>query len=167
MYDKLTKNDIKNMEAEIEHRTLVQRKELIEAVKEAREHGDLSENFEYYASRREKNQNESRIAYLKRMINTAHIIDDSSKDDEVGINNTVELFFEEQNMVKNLTIVTNVRGNSLENKVSLESPIGKALIGKKQGDRVKVSVNDNFSYYVVINRIIKDLPDDIDKINSF
>ncbi len=167
MYDKLTRNDIKNMEAEIEHRTLVQRKELIEAVKEARAHGDLSENFEYYGDKREKNQNESRIAYLKRMINTADIIDDSSKDDEVGINNTVELFFEEQNMVRNLTIVTNVRGNSLEDKISLESPIGKALIGKKQGDRVKVSVNDNFSYYVVINKIIKDLPDDVDKINSF
>lgn len=167
MYDKLTKNDIKRMQEEIEDRTLVKRKELIEAVKEARAHGDLSENFEYYAAKREKNQNESRIAYLKKMINTADIIDDSSKADEVGINNTVELLFEEQGMVKTLTIVTNVRGNSLENKVSLESPIGKAIIGKKLGERVKVRVNDDFSYNVIIQRIVKDLPDDVDKINSF
>ena len=86
MYDKLTKSDIKKMEEEIEYRKLVVRKESIEAVKEARAQGDLSENFEYYAAKKDKNKNESRIRYLERMIKTAQIVDDSSKEDEIGIN---------------------------------------------------------------------------------
>ena len=74
MYDKLTTNDIRRLEEEIEHRKLVVRKEAIEAVKEARAQGDLSENFEYYAAKRYKNQNESRIRYLEKMVKTAKII---------------------------------------------------------------------------------------------
>ena len=91
MYDKLTKSDIQKMNEEIEYRKLELRKQLLEEVKETRAHGDLSENFEYHAAKREKNRNESRIRYLERMIKTAHIIDDSSKDNEVGINNRVEV----------------------------------------------------------------------------
>ena len=79
MYDKLTQKDIEQMEAEIEHRKLVVRKEAIAAVKEAREHGDLSENFEYHAAKKDKNKNESRIRYLERMIKTATIISEDSK----------------------------------------------------------------------------------------
>ena len=89
MFDELTEKDIQKMEEEIEHRKLVLRKELIEDVKEARAHGDLSENFEYYAAKREKNRNESRIKYLEKMIKTAKIISDESAEDEVGLNNTV------------------------------------------------------------------------------
>ena len=84
MNDRLTKNDIKKMEEEIEHRKLVVRKEALEDVKEARAQGDLSENFEYKAAKRFKNQNESRIRYLEKMIKTAQIIEDDSKEDEVG-----------------------------------------------------------------------------------
>ena len=94
MHNQLTKSDIQKMEAEIEHRKIVVRKELLEAVKEARAQGDLSENFEYYAAKREKNRNESRIRYLERMIKTAEIIDDSSKEDEVGMNNSVDVLVE-------------------------------------------------------------------------
>ena len=78
MYDELTKNDIKKMEEEIEYRKLVVRKEAIEAVKEARAQGDLSENFEYYAAKKDKNKNESRIRYLERMIRTAKVVSDVS-----------------------------------------------------------------------------------------
>ena len=95
MHDKLTKSDIEKMQKEVEHRKLVVRKEAIEAVKEARAQGDLSENFEYYAAKREKNMNESRIRYLEKMIKTAEIVSDDSKEGEVGINNTVSLYFEE------------------------------------------------------------------------
>ena len=94
MYDKLTQKDIDKMEEEIEHRKLVLRKELIEDVKDARAQGDLSENFEYYAAKKAKNRNESRIRYLERMIRTAQIISDESADDEVGLNKTVELYFD-------------------------------------------------------------------------
>ena len=86
MYDKLTPGDIKKMEEEIEHRKLVVRPKALEDVKEARAHGDLSENFEYYAAKKFKNQNESRIRYLERMIRTARIISEDSAEDEVGIN---------------------------------------------------------------------------------
>lgn len=92
MQEKLTENDVKKIQAEIEHRKLVVRKEAIEAVKEARAQGDLSENFEYYAAKRDKNKNESRIRYLERMLKTAEIVSDESKNDEVGINNAVEIY---------------------------------------------------------------------------
>ena len=118
MYDELADKDIRKMEEEIEHRKLVLRKELIEAVKEARAHGDLSENFEYYAAKKEKNRNESRIRYLEKMIKTAKVISDESAEDEVGLNNTVELYFEDDDETEKFKIVTTVRGNSLEGYIS-------------------------------------------------
>ena len=155
------------MKEEIEHRKLVVRKEALEAVKEARAQGDLSENFEYYAAKREKNRNESRIRFLERMIKTAEIIPEDSKEDEVGVNNTVELLFEEDQTVEKIKIVTTMRGNSLEGLVSTESPIGKALLGHKTGDRVYVEVNSSYGYYVVIRSIEKTVDDGSDKIRSF
>ena len=95
MYDELTEQDIKKMEEEIEYRKLVVRKNALEAVKEARAHGDLSENFEYHAAKKDKNKNEGRIRYLERILKTATIISDQSEDDEVGLNNTVKIYFEE------------------------------------------------------------------------
>jgi len=165
--EKLTKSDIEKIEKEIEHRKLVVRKEAIKAVQEARAHGDLSENFEYHAAKRDKNKNESRIRYLERMIKTATIVDDSSADDEVGLNKKVKVYFEEDDMCEEYKIVTSIRGNSLEGLLSIESPIGKALIGKKCGDRVLVKVNDNVSYYVVIKEISEDIGDENDTIKSF
>lgn len=153
MFDKLTKDDIAKMEAEIEERKLVVRKETIEAVKEARAHGDLSENFEYYAAKKEKNRNEARIRYLERMIRTAHIIEDQSAPDEVGLNKTVTLYFEEEDETEVFRVVTTVRGSSLDGCISNESPIGKAIMGHRVNDRVMVKVNDTFGYYVIIKSI--------------
>lgn len=155
MKEKLTRGDVEKIEQEIEHRKLVVRKEAIEAVKEARAQGDLSENFEYYAAKRHKNQNESRIGYLERMLKNAEIVDDHSKSDEVGLNDIVEVEFEEDGEIEKYKLVTSIRGNSMENRVSIESPIGKALKGHKQGDRVKVTVNENYSYYLRIRSIDK------------
>ena len=167
MHNQLTKQDMKRMEEEIEYRKLVVRQEALEAVKEARAHGDLSENFEYYAAKREKNKNESRIRYLERMIKTAQIISDESKEDEVGVNNTVEVEFEEDGTVETYKIVTTVRGNSLEGLISTESPIGKALLGHKAGDRVLVKVNDSYSYYLKIKKMENTVDDGSDKLRSF
>ena len=167
MYNQLTKKDIEAMEAEIEERKLVIRPQLLEAVKEARAHGDLSENFEYYAAKREKNKNESRIRFLERMIKTAEVIPDESKEDEVGMNNTVEVQFEEDGSIEKYKIVTTMRGNSLEALISVESPIGKALMGHKAGDRVYVQVNDSFGYYLLIKSIENTEDDGSDKIRSF
>ena len=153
MHDELTRKDIERMEKEIEYRKLVVRKEALEAVKEARAHGDLSENFEYHAAKKDKNQNESRIRYLERMIKTAVIVSDDSKSDEVGINNTVEVSFEDDDETETFTLVTTVRGNSLKGLISTESPIGKAILGHKAGDRVFVEISPGNGYYIVIKKI--------------
>jgi len=167
MYDELTQSDIKKMEEEIEHRKLVVRKEAIEAVKEARAHGDLSENFEYHAAKKDKNRNESRIRYLERMIRTAKIISDESADDEIGLNNTVTVYFEEDDETQTFKLITTVRGNSIKGLISTESPIGKAILGHKVGDRVQVKVNDSYSYYIVIKAIENTKDDGTDQLRSF
>lgn len=167
MYDKLTQSDIDKMKKEIEHRKCVVRKEALEAVKEARAHGDLSENFEYHAAKRDKNKNESRIRYLEKMIKTATIISDTSKEDEVGLNNIVELYFEEDDETESFKLVTTIRGDSLKGMISTESPIGSAVLGKKVGDRVFIRVNDTYGYYVVIKNIDKSSDDSEDSIRSF
>lgn len=166
MYDELTQSDIQKMKEEIEYRKLVVRKEALEAVKEARAHGDLSENFEYHAAKKDKNINESRIRYLERMIKTAHIISDHSRADEVGLNNIVELYFEDDDETEVFKLVTTVRGNSLEGKISTESPIGKAILGHKAGERVFVSIGENAGYYVEIRSIDKS-GDDTDQLRKF
>lgn len=167
MRDQLTKKDIERIQEEIAYRKLVVRKEAIEAVKEARAQGDLSENFEYYAAKRDKNKNESRIRYLERMIRTAQIVDDTSKEDEVGLNNTVTLYFEEDDETQAYKLVTTVRGNSIKGLISIESPIGKAVIKHKVGDRVFIKVNDGYGYYVVIKGIEKTEDDGSDKLRGF
>ena len=167
MREKLTKSDVEKIREEIEHRKLVERKELIEAVKEARSHGDLSENFEYHAAKKEKNRNESRIRYLERMLKTAVIVEDESKEDEIGLNNTVEGYCEDDEEVETYRIVTSVRGSSLNGLVSIESPLGKALLGHKEGDRVFIKVNDDFGYYVIVKKVIKTQSEDEDHIRSF
>ena len=167
MYDELTPSDIKKMEKEIEHRKLVVRKQALEDVKEARAQGDFSENFEYYAAKKYKNQNESRIRYLERMIRTAKVIPEDSKEDEVGINNTVTVEFVDDATEDIFKIVTTVRGNSLENLISNESPLGKALLGKKVGETAHVQVNDTIGYDVIIRKIENTVDDGSDKIRSF
>ena len=166
MYDELTLNDIKKMEAEIEHRKLVVRKQALEDVKVARAQGDLSENFEYKAAKQFKNQNESRIRHLERMIKTATVISDESNDDEVGMNNTVDVYFEDDDEIETYKIVTTVRGNSLKNLISKESPLGAAIFGKRVGDRCEVKVNDDFSYYVVVKNIQNTI-DDEEELKKF
>lgn len=167
MRDNLTKSDIEKMEAEIEHRKVVVRHELLEHVKTARAQGDLSENFEYYAAKKEKNKNESRIRYLERMIRTANVVDDSSADDEVGINNTVTVEFIEDKETETYRIVTTVRVDTFKNMISIDSPLGKALMGHKVGDIVNVKVNENVNYDVKIIDIDNTTDDSQDEINRF
>lgn len=166
MHDKLTKSDIQKMKDEIEYRKLVVRKEALEAVKEARAHGDLSENFEYHSAKKDKNINESRIRYLERMIRTAEIISDESKEDEVGMNNIVQIYFEDDDETEEFKLVTTVRGNSLAGKISTESPLGKAVLGHKVGDRVFVRIGENAGYYVKIKALDK-TADDSDSLRKF
>ncbi|MEY8507630.1 transcription elongation factor GreA [Lachnospiraceae bacterium 42-17] len=167
MGEQLTKSDIKKIKEEIEYRKLVVRKKELEAVKEARAQGDLSENFEYKAAKQDKNRNESRIRYLERMLKNARIVSDKSKDDEVGINNTVTVYFEEDDETESYRLVTSVRGNSMQGLISIESPMGKALLGHRSGDRVLVKTNGDTGYYVVIKKIDKTSDDSKDALRKF
>lgn len=166
MNNQLTENDIRKMQEEIEYRRLVVRQEALDDVKEARAQGDLSENFEYYAAKKFKNKNESRIRFLERMIKTAEVISDESGADEVGVNNRVEIYIEEDDETESYKIVTTMRQNSLEGLISTESPLGKALLGHKIGDRVFVEIGNGGGYYVVVKAIDKNAGDD-DALRSF
>ena len=153
MYDKLTPSDIKKMEEEIEHRKLVVRKEALADVKVARAQGDLSENFEYKAAKQFKNRNESRIRYLEKMIRTAQIVSEDSEEGEVGLYKTLTLYIEDDDETEEYTIVTTVQADSLKNRVSIESPMGKALLHHHTGDRVFIEIRPGAGYYVVIKEI--------------
>ena len=167
MREQLTQSDIRKIQEEIDYRKLAVRKEAIEAVKEARAQGDLSENFEYYAAKKDKNRNESRIRYLENMIKNARVVSDKSRSDEVGLNDTITLYFEDDDEEDVYRLVTSIRGNSLENKISIESPLGKAVRGHKVGDRVYVEVNDRAGYYVGVRKIEKTGDDGTDPIRSY
>ena len=166
MGERLTESDVAKIKEEIEYRKLVVRKKELEAVKEARAQGDLSENFEYKAAKQDKNRNESRIRYLERMLKHAQIVSDESKADEVGINNTVEVYFEEDDETETYRLVTSVRGNSLQGLISIESPLGKAIQGHKVGDRVFVNTNGNTGYYVKIQKIENTTDDSQDSLRK-
>ena len=167
MGEQLTQSDVKKIKEEIEYRKLVVRKRELEAVKDARAQGDLSENFEYKAAKQDKNRNESRIRYLERMLKNARIISDDSGEDEVGINNTVEVYFEDDDETETYRLVTSVRGNSLQGLISIESPLGKAIKGRKAGDRVKVKTNGDNGYYVVVKKIEKTTDDSNDTLRKY
>ena len=160
MYDELTQVDIDKMKAEIDYRMTVLRPKLIEDVKTAREWGDLSENFEYKAAKREKNRNDSRIRYLERMIRTAVVIEDKSAPDEVGLFDTVTVFLTDEGEEEVFRIVTTLRQNPLMGLISKESPIGSALMGKKVGDIVRVQVNESFGYDAKVIKIEKGTDDE-------
>ena len=167
MKEQLTQSDVKKIKEEIEYRKLVVRKKELEAVKEARAQGDFSENFEYKAAKQDKNRNESRSRYQERMLKNARIISDASKEDEAGINNPEELYFEDEGETDTIRLVTSVRGNSLEGLISIESPLGKAVLGRREGDRVKVELSEGRGYYVVIKKIIKTSDDSEDQLRKY
>lgn len=166
MRERLTDSDIAKIKEEIEYRKLVVRKKELEAVKEARAHGDLSENFEYKAAKQDKNRNESRIRYLEKLLKHAVVVSEDSREGEVGINNTVELYFEEEEEIQTYRLVTSIRGNSLKGLISIESPIGKAILGKKEGDRVEIPLGTE-TIHVRIRQIENTQEDEKDTLRKY
>ena len=155
MYDELTEVDIQKMREELEYRERELRPKLIEDVKVARAFGDLSENFEYKAAKREKNRNDSRIRYLTRMISTAKVIEDKSAEGVVGLFDKVKIYIEEDDEERDIRLVTTLRQNAPEGLISKESPVGRAVMGHRAGDRVLVEVSPDYSYYIVIRSVEK------------
>ena len=169
MHDELTRVDIQKMQEELDYRLNTLRPKLIEDVQIARSFGDLSENFEYKAAKQEKNRNDSRIRYLENMIATAVIIEDSHADEEnvAGLFDFVTLWFEEDEEEQRIRLVTTLRQNPMEQLISKESPLGKAVMGRKAGERVRVVVNDEVSYHVVIRAVEKGEDDESLEISRF
>ena len=167
MHDDLTAQDIAMMQKELDHRKLELMPELIEEVKRTRAFGDLSENFEYKAAKQDKNRNESRIRFLENMIRTAVVIEDRSGQDTVGLYDRVTVYLEEDDEETTFQIVTTMRQDALHGRISKESPVGRALLGKKAGDRVHIQVNDSYGYDVVIWNIEKGSDDGSAPLNAF
>jgi len=165
--EQLTKTDVARIEAEIEHRRMVVRPAALKALKEARAMGDLSENFEYYAAKRDNNINNSRIRYLEKILRNAVVIEEEADESKVGMNNTVELLFEEDEEVETYRIVTSIRSDSRKGLISNESPLGSALMGHRVGDRIEVRVSDTDSYFVVIKSLEKTGESESDRIQSY
>ena len=167
MYDELTQVDIQKMKEELEYRLTKVRPQILDEVKFARSHGDLSENAEYHAAKRERGKNESRIRYLRNMIKTAVIIEASSDADTVGLFDTVTYYVEEDNCEEQVKIVTMLRRDPFQRIISKESPLGSALMGKKVGDRVCVNIDNGYSYYIVVRKIEKGEDDTSLEIRKF
>ena len=167
MYDELTKSDLQKMQEEIDYRVQVLRPKLIEDVQTARAFGDLSENFEYKCAKQEKHRNDSRIRYLQRMIKTARVIEDRSGQDTAGLYDMVEILMENTGKSRKIQLVTTLRQDALKGLISKESPVGRAVLGHKAGDRVQVQMENGRSYWLTIVSIEKGTDDGSIPIGSF
>ena len=167
MHNELTQIDLDKMKQELDYRRIELRPQLLEEVKVARGFGDLSENFEYKAAKREKNRNESRIRFLENMIRTARVYEDKSDADSIGLYDKVTLWLPEDEEEEVWQIVTTVRQDPLNGLISKESPAGKALLGKKVGDKVYIQVNKDFGYEVLVRAIEKGVDDGSAQLNEF
>ena len=167
MYDELTEVDIKKMQEEINYRTRVLRPQLIEEVQTARAFGDLSENYEYKCAKQAKNRNDSRIRYLERMIRTAKVIQvRDTAATTVGLFDKVTVYHETLGREMVLEIVTTLRQDALKGLISKESPVGKALLGRKVGDRVTVEAGGG-RYAMEIRSIEKGRDDESLEISAY
>ena len=167
MYDELTRQDLQKMQEEIDYRVQVLRPRLIEDVQTARAFGDLSENFEYKCAKQEKSRNDSRVRYLQRMIKTARVIEDRSRADTAGLYDTVEILMENTGRTRKIQLVTTLRQDALKGLISKESPVGKAVLGKRAGDRVQVDMGGGRSDWLKILSIEKGTDDGSIPIGSF
>lgn len=167
MYDELTRNDLKKMQEEIDYRVQTLRPKLIEDVQTARAFGDLSENFEYKVAKQEKNRNDARVRYLQRMIKTAHVIDDRSGADTAGLYDRVEILMENTGRRRTIRLVTTLRQDALQGLISKESPVGKAIMGHRAGERVTVTMENGSTFTVQILSIEKGRDDGSIPIGSF
>jgi transcription elongation factor GreA len=170
MHERMTREDVAKMQAELDHRKLVVRHQILDELKEAKAQGDLSENFEYHAAKQARGKNESRIRYLQGMINTAIIVDDTKAEQEEGVvsmDKPVRIYIPEDDEEQEIRIVTSIRGNSMKGLISIESPLGKAILYHKVGDTVSVKISDDYSYDVVIKDVGEAIDESKDQIKGF
>lgn len=147
----LTYDGLKKLEEELENLKVVKRKEVAGKIKEAREQGDLSENAEYDAAKDEQRDIEARIEELEKILKNAEVVVEDEVDlDKISIGCTVTVYDNEFEEEMEFKIVGSTEANSLEGKISNESPVGKALIGRKVDDVVEVETQAGVMEYKVL-----------------
>jgi len=167
MYNELTEIDIRKMQEEIDYRMRVVRPKCIEDLQTARGFGDLSENYEYKAAKQELRRCDSRLRYLRRMISTAKVISVKEQAGVVQLFDRVTLLYEEDGETETIQLMTTLRQDAVAGVISKESPLGRAVLGRREGDRCEVRVSDDYSYFVRIQSIQKGADDDSLPISSF
>lgn len=147
----MTYEGLKKLEDELQDLKVNRRKEVAQKIKEAREQGDLSENAEYDAAKDEQRDIEARIEEIEKILKNAEVADDEFGAGVINLGSTVTVYdceFDEEIVFK---LVGSTEAKSLENKISNEAPLGKALIGKVTGDEVEVETPSGIMKYKVIN----------------
>lgn len=167
MHDELTQVDMDKMRQELEYREKELMPRILEDVKTARSFGDLSENFEYQAAKQEQRKNMSRIRYLKQMLSSAVVIGTDSPEDVAGLFDRVTLYMEDDREELTVRFVTTLRQNALTGLISKESPLGRAVLGHRTGERVYVHVSDEYGYWVTIRAIEKGQDDASLEISAY
>ena len=155
MHDKLTKQDIILMEQELEERRTKTRPAIMEEVKRTRAYGDLSENYEYKAAKEAQRKNDSRMRYLENMIKTARIIPENQggAGDGIKLYDRVTLWMPEDEEEMVIQVVSTVRTDPNRGLISLESPLGRKVLGAHVGDTITVQVNEAYSYEAEIRAV--------------
>jgi transcription elongation factor GreA len=167
MHDELTRVDMEKLREELAYRENELMPKILEDVKTARSFGDLSENYEYKAAKDEQRKNMRRIRYIRQMLASAVVIDSDSAEDVAGLFDTVGLFMEDDGEELTVRFVTTLRQNALEGLISKESPLGRAVIGRRVGERVFVKVSDEYGYWVRIQSIQKGQDDESLEISAY
>ena len=167
MYNELSEVDIRKMQEEIDYRMRVVRPKCVEDVATAAAFGDRSENYEYKAAKQELRRCDSRLRYLRRMIATAKVVRTDAREGVAGLFDKVEIYYEDERDTETITLMTTLREDAMHGIISKESPLGRAVMGKRVGDRVLVKVSDDVQYYIKIMKIEKGADDDSLPIHSF
>lgn len=167
MYNELTEVDIRKMQEEIDYRMKVVRPKCVEDLATAAAFGDRSENYEYKAAKQELRRCDSRLRYLKRMIATAKVVKADAREGVVSLFDRVTLYYEDEGDTETITLMTTLREDAVHGIISRESPLGRAVMGRRAGDRVLVKVSDDVQYYVRIQAVEKGRDDDTLPIHSF
>ncbi|MBG77542.1 MAG: transcription elongation factor GreA [Alphaproteobacteria bacterium] len=148
----MTKKGYEALSAELENLKKVQRPAVIEAIAEARAHGDLSENAEYHAAREQQSFIEGRIEELEAVVSRAQVIDPTTlSGDTVKFGATVTIVDEDTDEERSFQIVGDYDANSDEGRISISAPIARALIGKSEGDSVEVNTPKGKTFYEILS----------------
>ena len=148
----ITYEGLKDLEKELSALKTAKRKEIAEKIKEAKGQGDLSENAEYDAAREEQALNEARIAKLEKTLKNAVVVDTDDIDkDSIGIGSKVMLYDSTFKENVEYSIVGSAEANPVSMRISNESPLGMALIGKKEGETVEVAAPDGVMKYKILS----------------